>query len=293
VDVSKLTPENFRELLSASMFVIALIFSFLSLSQNLREHSLRMTGLFLLGSLSLFAHNGWAYFAAVFIVATAVTQLGFLQNLAAIIRGSKEYFDYQKEFLTRKEVETSIEKETKAIEAVVPETKENQPEITDGQTQKVISLTVDETNLTVTQFYLLVEEYTFRFLEKKYGKPIQKYVRFKGKNFRAEFDGIMQVDSSDLIFEIKSSRRNFLPVGYILESMRNVINKAKEYKEITNRTPILRYILVGNFKSSFITNLIKRKDELLQDESGIDFALENYPFDEIGLSNLEVESLKN
>lgn len=93
--MTELIPESFRELLSAACFAIGAVFSFFSLSADKREHALRLSGLFLLSSVALFANNGWCYFAAVFIIATAVTRLQFLQNLAAIIRGSKEFFDYQ------------------------------------------------------------------------------------------------------------------------------------------------------------------------------------------------------
>ena len=282
MNVENLTPENFRELLSASMFVFAIIFSFLSLSKNWREHSLRMTGLFLLVSLALFAHNGYSYFATLFIVATAVTQLEFLQNLAAIIRGSKEYFDYQKEYLSQREVETSIEKDVKAIEAAPSE-------LTDGQAQKVISLTIDKTNLTPTQFALLVEEYTFKFLEKKYSKPIQRYVRYRGKHFSVEFDGVVQMDNSDLIFEIKSSRRTVFPSTFILDSTQRLISKVREYQKLTKRTASLRFILVGNFPASYIPRLMEKRTEILEEVADIDVTFESYTFEEIGLNDLQVE----
>jgi hypothetical protein len=282
VNVDNLTPENFRELLSASMFVVAIIFSFLSLSKNWREHSLRMTGLFLLVGLALFAHNAYSYFATLFIVATAVTQPEFLQNLAAIIRGSKEYFEYKKEYLSPKEVETSIEKDVKAIESAPPE-------ITDGQSQKVISLTIDKTNLTPTQFALLVEEYTFKFLEKKYSKPIQKYVRYRGKRYFVEFDGVMQMNSSDLIFEIKSSRRTVFPATFILDSTKRLIGSVREYQELTKRTASLRFVLVGNFPASYIPKLMEKRANILEEVTDIDITFESYTFEEIGLTDLQIE----
>ena len=177
-----------------------------------------------MASLALFAHNAYSYFAALFIVATAVTQLEFLQNLAAIIRGSKEYFDYQKEYLSQKEVENSIEKEVKEIEAAPSEISEIQP------SQKTISLNIDKKNLTPAQFGLLVEEYTFNFLEKKYRRPIQRYVRYVGKHNAVEFDGVMQMDDTDLVFEIKASRRSFFPTIYVMKSARRILERVKDIK---------------------------------------------------------------
>ena len=46
-------------------------------------------------ALSLFCNKPWTYFAALFIVATAMTEIEFLQNLAAIISGDKNYFAYK------------------------------------------------------------------------------------------------------------------------------------------------------------------------------------------------------
>lgn len=149
-----------------------------------------MTGLFLLVGLALFANHPAVYFATIFIVATAVTQLEFLQNLAAIIRGSKEYFDYQKEFRSQREVEKTAEKEALEIEAAPVEAIEIQD-------RKTVNLTLDTTNMTPMQFGLLVEQFTFNYLERKYGKPIQRYVRFKGKRELVDLDGVIQGDDTD------------------------------------------------------------------------------------------------
>jgi hypothetical protein len=282
MQLDKITPENFRELLSASMFLIGVMFSFLSLLKNGREHCLRMAGLFLLASLALFAHNPYSYFAALFIVATAVTQLEFLQNLAAIIRGSKEYFDYQKEYLSQKEVENSIEKDVQEIEAAPSE-------LGDVQSQRMLSVNIDKNNLTNTQFGLLVEDYTFKFLETRYGKPIQRYVRYIGKRHAAEFDGVMQMDNIDMIFEIKATRRSFFPTVYIINAAERIIERVKEYKELTKRAACLRFVLVGNFPPAYVQSLMNKRDRILENATDIDITFEAYSFDEIGLPDLQTE----
>lgn len=258
------------------------MFSFFSLSKNGREHCLRMAGLFLLASLALFAHNPYSYFAALFIVATAVTQLEFLQNLAAIIRGSKEYFDYQKEYVSQKEVENSIEKEVKEIETAPSE-------ISEIQSQKMLSVNIDKNNLTPAQFGLLVEEYTFKFLEKKYRKPIQRYPRYVGKRHVAEFDGVMQMDGMDMIFEIKATRKSFFSTLYIIESAKKIIERVKEYQELTKRAACLRYVLIGNFPTSYVQSLINKRDRILENVTDIDISFESYSFEEIGLPDLQIE----
>ncbi len=284
--VDHLTPESFRELLSASMFLFGVLFSLFSLFKSGRDHCLRMAGMFLLGSLALFAHNPYSYFAALFIVATAVTQLEFLQNLAAIIRGSKEYFDYQKEYLSQKEVEHSIEKDVKAIETAALE-------ISEVPAQNSLSLSIDRNNLSAAQFGVLVEEHTFGFLEKKYRKPIQRYVRYVGKHHTAEFDGVMQMDNMDMIFEIKATRKSTFPIHFVVDSAKRAITSVKEYQELTKRAACLRYVLVGNFPRSYIQRLMTRKDEILENATDVDITFESYTFDDVGLPDLQTEQEAN
>lgn len=276
--IEHLMPDNFRELLSAFTFLIGIGFSFASIPKGAREHCLRMTGLFLLSSLALFANNAYCYFATVFIVATAVTQLEFLQNLAAIIRGSKEYFDYQKEYLSQREVEKTVEKEVKEIEAAPVDAAEI-------PSRKTISLSIDTSNMTHLHFGLLVEQFTFNFLERKYGRPIQRYVRFKGKDSHVEFDGVMQTDNTDLIFEIKTSRRG-IPSLFILDVVKRYVEKVRAYKEITKRAGALRVILVGNYPSTYMQKLIANKEKVLGDLQDIEVAFEIYTFEDVGLSDL-------
>jgi len=279
--LEKLIPENFREVLAAFLFLVGILFSFASLWKTSREHNLRMSGLFLLASLLLFSHNPYCYFAGLFIVATAVTQLEFLQNLAAIIRGSKEYFDYKKEFLSQREVERSIEKEIKEIENATSEPK-------DAENQDIKTLEIDVKNLNASKFGVLVEDYTFRFLEKKYQRPIQRYVRFTGKGKFVEFDGIVQMENVDLIFEVKSSRKGQLPLSYASQVIKRLITEVKEYEGLTKRSASLRFVLIGNYETGYSTRLVERVDVFLGETRDLDIIVEIYTFEEIGLPDFAV-----
>lgn len=93
--MNNLLPISFLQLLAGVLCIIGIIFAFLSLLSSFRSHALRLSAIILIVSLSLFCNNGWNYFAALFIIATAVTEIEFLQNLAAIIRGDKNYFAYK------------------------------------------------------------------------------------------------------------------------------------------------------------------------------------------------------
>jgi len=94
--MNNLLPMSFLQLLGSTICVIAIIFAFLSILSSLRIHALRLSAITFVIAISLFCNNSWTYFAALFIIATSVTEIEFLQNLAAIIRGDKYYFDYKK-----------------------------------------------------------------------------------------------------------------------------------------------------------------------------------------------------
>jgi hypothetical protein len=282
--IDKLIPANFRELFSFFAFVIGLIFTFISLNRKMLEHSLRMASILFVVTISLFANNGYCHFAAVFIIATAVTQLDFLQNLAAIIRGSKEYFDYIKGTKPSKEVEKELEKEDK----VIAETKVEDEIKKYEKDNSKLSIVLDKQNLNPGQFGMLVEEYSFKYLEKKFGKPIQRYVRIQAKKYIGDFDGVMQVGDTDIIFELKTTRRGIYPLSFLTETLNKMIFKVEEYKKTTKRNAALRLILVGNFENEFKNKVLTRIPELISNEVGIEITIEFLSFAEI---ELEIDNI--
>jgi len=103
-------PTSFLQII-ASVFSICAIISFItSFKQSNRSFALRLFAIWLIAVLTLFSNNAWVYFASVFIIATSITETEFLQNLAAIIRGSKPYFDYK--MATAGEISPEKEKTT-------------------------------------------------------------------------------------------------------------------------------------------------------------------------------------
>lgn len=276
--LQKLIPENFRELLSFFAFFISVIFAFISLVKTKVEHGLRMSAIIFIVSLSLFANNGFCYFGAIFIIATVVTQLDFLQNLAAIIRGSKEYFDYKKESKPAKQVEEDLEIESDLIENAIVEEDFKDLE----KESNTINLAINNQNLSSGQFAFITEEYAFKFLEKKFQRPIQRYVRIRSKKNVIEFDGIMNLGDIDVIFELKATRRGVMPTQYIKNSLERLLARMEEYKEITKRNTALRFVLIGDFDPSYKTKLISRIPDLITDTRGIEFMIDFYSFADIG-----------
>jgi hypothetical protein len=63
---------------------------------------MRAFALLIILAVALVANYWVTYFAAMFIIATAATELEFLQNLAAIIRGNRDYFNYKSKLVSKK-----------------------------------------------------------------------------------------------------------------------------------------------------------------------------------------------
>ncbi|MFC1490293.1 hypothetical protein ACFL6K_03695 [Candidatus Latescibacterota bacterium] len=243
----ELYPDNFREVISSFLLAFGLIFAFLSLKETKKEHTLRLTGILFILALALFSNNWQCYFAAIFIVATAITQLDFLQNLAAIIRNSKGYFEYKykKEFLTQEEVEEKIEKDIEEIEKI-----EKEPTTVPTQAFVNTQIKHDQVYPNSKQFTMKCEEYTLRYFERKYKQPIQRHIRIRHKSFARQFDGILERDNYDIIFEIKVMIKGKIPISIPIVIYKYISSGSSTsliYKSLTNRKAKLLLIFVGNF----------------------------------------------
>lgn len=132
-------PLNFFQASAGVFGVFALIFGGLSLFNGVRIHAIRMLAIFLVVAMSLYANSVGVYFAAVFIIATAVTELEFLQTLAAIIRGNKDYFTFRKETLTSEAKYKSSQAELMDLESVPDVKRDSDTDVDKGAVQEVSS----------------------------------------------------------------------------------------------------------------------------------------------------------
>ncbi|MCR9801389.1 hypothetical protein NB592_21310 [Vibrio parahaemolyticus] len=109
-------PDSYISLIGTVTLLVSIFCLFITFIEKLRNHATKLFSIMLVASLSFFSSHWTTYFAAIFIVATAVTELEFLQNLAAIIRKDENYFKYKKEALSkaeniRRKAEEAIEEE--------------------------------------------------------------------------------------------------------------------------------------------------------------------------------------
>jgi len=241
--MQNLLPTNFVEMLGGVTLCFALIFSLISLFPPLRAHAIKMFALFIVAGLSFFANHFSTYFAGVFIVATAVTELEFLQNIAAIIRGNKDYFDYKKETLTSEQKKKKIEEEQEQITEDVSQTPEEQK---DPPTIKTYRAKVTATRPNFERL-MQVEEKALDKMEEYYKAKIERGVRISRKGKTIELDGLIPsvVDDmvSEKIIEVKYLRspQYFRTIKSLFPRIENL---ARLYCEITNKIAKLHIVLV-------------------------------------------------
>lgn len=117
--MEQMIPASFLETLAGVLLLFSIVIGFISFCGESRSHSVKLLAIFCVTSLAIFANNAWTYFVAIFVIATAITELDFLQNLAAIVRGNKEYFDYKKETLSKEDKISKVAQDV--VEASIAE----------------------------------------------------------------------------------------------------------------------------------------------------------------------------
>ncbi|MFG6113812.1 hypothetical protein ACGTN9_01395 [Halobacillus sp. MO56] len=277
-----LLPENLREGLAAVTILLGLISSFLSFKSVLKAHALKIAGILLLLGLCLFANNTWSYFAGIFIIASAVTRTEYLQNLAAIIRGNKEYFDYKKEFVSNQEIF-----DHKLQEIIEFEQGEKQS----SDDAELVTATPGGVNTIETlqplQLALIAEDFAFKEIERRYNTPIQRHIRITTKEKRLEFDGLLELKDKNVICATKIIPHDPFPIEPLTYSIQHILHETVEYQKIIhkNKKISISYVVVSAFVKETKEDLIKQLSKInlknTSDEVEVEYLL--FTFDELGI----------
>ncbi len=86
----RILPGSFIELLAGILLLAALVFTLASLFKENKRPITRLAAILFVSSLCLFSDNGWIYFVGVFIIATAIIDLDFIQNVVGIFKGTRQ-----------------------------------------------------------------------------------------------------------------------------------------------------------------------------------------------------------
>jgi hypothetical protein len=251
VILNEIFPQNVIEFCGLLSLLLAVIFTFWSMHSGSRAQATKLLAVCFIAGFSLCSNHPTTYFAAIFIIATAVTELEFLQNLAAIIRGNSDYFDYKKEALSKEEKESKETLENKKL----------------GLTIKTFPAKI-EVAPKATPNFLEVEDAAMESLAKQYNYDIERNVRLKNSRGQAvEFDGLVTGDESvDTIIEVKYIK----DLGRVKDVWRFTEiyeDRAKMYKQITGRAVKIHPVFVVNEKSAefqeFFNKLTDKVDHSL------------------------------
>lgn len=247
-------PQNFLQLLGALLLLIAVALALFSLAPWLRSFSLRLAAINFLTALALFSNYWITYFAAIFIIATAVTELEFLHILAAIIRGDKNYFDFRREFLTRDEALQKARQDA-ALEPHAPEDGDK------SSAEAALASSRRSTNRTAINAFG-VEERALDWFEREYSIPVQRYIRFWNNDYIVEVDGIVQGKRGepDTVIEVKWIRNEPPGTGIYSRIVDQVSELGRRYRGITKRDfdLILLLVVPEPLPNAMITELTER-----------------------------------
>ena len=255
-------PNSFLDVVATTLAAIAILFAIAAVKVG--QAAVRTFAILLVVAIGLYANNAATYFAIVFIVATAITELGFLEKLVAILRGNKDYFDYQKQLLSVQEAKDSAAKEVLQVQENVASPTE--PEGHRGDAANV---------------GYMIEQLALSYVEKRRGLPVERNVRYEGRGVSVEFDGVIQRTGgrSDVVIEVK-----LIPSSqfhqYIISSAKTFLTRERQFEEITGRRATALLVAVVKEKR----DVQDKESSLLREvrELSHTIQLEIVDFDDIG-----------
>jgi hypothetical protein len=228
-------PETFFQLSGAVTGVVGLALAIVA-AFGVRL-VIRLAAMLLVVTLAVYSNNAWNYFAAIFIIASAVTELEFLERLAAIIRGSKEYFDYAKSQVPIDEVRAKVAAEAEAAEnlAATPDethsASQEQQQPNYPAEHRILKPAGDASTLGFA-----IEQLALSFLERRLGASIQRNMRFSTPDAQVEFDGVIEKSGGrpDTLVEVKiASPSNLRRIA--LDGAKLFLSRKKVFRDLTGR----------------------------------------------------------
>lgn len=196
--------------------------------------AVKVLGTLLVLAICFASNNGFVYAIGIFIVATLVTELEFLEKLAAIVWNRKEYWDYLKVKATPTEIEAKLKEEI-AMEPEEIEGEASPLSIPQERAQKIVKDAYD--------FY----QKALKALKKPGGPlkfiKLEEETRLRGEGHDFILDGIAHSDKAIYIIEIKSTRPRdlTLPV-YQLDRYIQAYRRYAEERRVSSKP--IRGILV-------------------------------------------------
>lgn len=247
-----------HSMLSLISFFVAILFfissffeksDFVEFGKKIKgKISLKIAGAFLVASLAFISHSSGVYALAIFIVATFITNLDFLENLAAIFWKNKEFWDYRKATLEKAnqfEKEEKRNKEDNVIAAVESELS-SQDTIEHEKTEKDKTIKSKDFKHSSITFELEVLE---KLKESKFFEGFDFNTDIKiqfGKDVKYIFDGLARSSLRDIIVEIKYSK-SIISQRLTIMQVKNYIQELNMFNILQNRFSNIKSIIILPF----------------------------------------------
>lgn len=251
-------PLSFLELLAGLLLVLVLAISLLLFIPKIHSKLLKIISIFLIISLTLFANNFWIYFLCMLVIATSITNVDFLENIAAIIRNSDSYFKYKSSKASKKQVENKIEDE------ILTETESSESEVINNTTMNPIHNSAPDNN-KINDFVKL-EELALSEEEKYFKSKIERNIIFRNKSQNLCVDGIIDSAVDDMIsvklFEVKILRNLDLLLNNV-EMIKRIESVYRKYISITHKVAKLNLTIVVRDENSIKQEQINKLKKLI------------------------------
>lgn len=243
-------PLNYLHIIGTLSLIVAMLCLVATFYEKKKSHATKLFAIMLVSSISFFASHGVIYFVAVFVVATAVTELEFLQTLAAIISRDKNYFDFKKETLSYEEQLRKMALEA-TIDNDTPELKTEEPKLDTSRQCIDFAKISDISSREALKLSLKVEEKTLEHLSLSYGK-IEQGIRFRKDNRIVDFDGIIQGKGNQTtkVFEVRWIRNSKLVTPVLAHTLNKINEMSDVYTDITKNRPEIHLVLITNKETS-------------------------------------------
>lgn len=257
-------PLSFLELLAGLLLVLVLAISLLLFIPKIHSKLLKIISIFLMFSLTLFADNFWIYFLCMLVIATSITNVDFLENIAAIIRNSDSYFNYKSSKASKKQVENKIEDE------ILAETESSESEVINNTTMNPIHNSAPNNN-KINDFVKL-EELALSEEEKYFKSKIERNIIFRNKSQNLCVDGIIDSAVDDMI-SVKLFEVKIVKDLNILIKNKNLLSRIddvhKKYTGITHKIARLNLTIVVIDEESITTGKINELKRLINESEHI------------------------
>ena len=225
--------------MAAGFGLLAVFLSLVSIRRGFRLHCTKLFAIALVAALAFLADHVSVYFVSIFIVATAVTELEFLENIAAMVTRSRGYFEYKKEALGSRHARLRTEGKREA-----------------GTGEPRVA-TASELRREHEEYRLgyAAEQLALARLEEVFGCQIERNLRLSRKGHIAEVDGLIdnppspvQLFEVKMLYGVKSARQ-------LVEDVPHLRHLVEQVERITRRTTDLHVAVIIPAAGAFAEEL--------------------------------------